>query len=78
MGFSLGQGGDRPIGGHGANDVAGHKYAPHWGRLHLKLGEAQVYTGSAKEAKEQFARAAQLDLARLKRRSLPVNRLTPE
>ena len=38
------------------------KYAPNWGRLHLKWGEALVYAGKKDEAKAQFARAAQLDL----------------
>ena len=38
------------------------KYAPSWGRLHLKWGEALVYAGKADEAKVQLARAAQLDL----------------
>jgi Flp pilus assembly protein TadD len=39
-----------------------NKYAPNWGRLHLKWGEALVYAGKRDEAKGQFARAAQLDL----------------
>jgi cytochrome c-type biogenesis protein CcmH/NrfG len=38
------------------------KYAPNWGRLHLKWGEALVYAGKKDEAKAQFVRAAQLDL----------------
>jgi tetratricopeptide (TPR) repeat protein len=38
------------------------KYAPHWGRLHLKWGEALTYAGKPAEAKGQFARAATLDL----------------
>ena len=38
------------------------KYAPNWGRLHLKWGEALVYAGKKDEAKAQFARAAALDL----------------
>jgi hypothetical protein len=38
------------------------KYAPNWGRLHLKWGEALVYEGKKDEAKNQFARAALLDL----------------
>ena len=38
------------------------KYAPNWGRLHLKWGEALVYAGKKDEAKTQFARAAALDL----------------
>jgi Tfp pilus assembly protein PilF len=38
------------------------KYAPNWGRLHLKWGEALAYSGKPAEAKAQFARAAMLDL----------------
>ena len=38
------------------------KYAPNWGRLHLKWGEALAYAGKKDEAAKQFARAAQLDL----------------
>jgi len=38
------------------------KYAPNWGRLHLKWGEALVYAGKPGGAKQQFARAAVLDL----------------
>ncbi len=38
------------------------KYAPNWGRLHLKWGEALGYAGKADEARKQFARAAALDL----------------
>jgi Tfp pilus assembly protein PilF len=38
------------------------KYAPHWGRLHLKWGEALAYAGKPDEAKAQLARAAALDL----------------
>jgi tetratricopeptide (TPR) repeat protein len=38
------------------------KYAPNWGRLHLKWGEALLYTGKTTEAQKQFARAAELDL----------------
>ncbi len=38
------------------------KYAPSWGRLHMKWGEALGYAGKKDEAKEQLARAAQLDL----------------
>jgi Flp pilus assembly protein TadD len=38
------------------------KYAPNWGRLHLKWGEALAYVGKKEEAKAQFARAAQLEL----------------
>ena len=38
------------------------KYAPNWGRLHLKWGEALWFAGKQDEAKAQFARAAALDL----------------
>jgi Tfp pilus assembly protein PilF len=38
------------------------KYAPNWGRLHLKWGEALYYAGKRDDAQKQFARAAQLDL----------------
>jgi hypothetical protein len=38
------------------------KYAPNWGRLHLKWGEALVYAGKKDEGEAQFARAAQLEL----------------
>jgi tetratricopeptide (TPR) repeat protein len=38
------------------------KYAPNWGRLHLKRGEALVYAGKKDEAGKQFAIAGGLDL----------------
>ena len=38
------------------------KFAPNWGRLHLKWGEALAYAGKKDEAKAQFACAAALDL----------------
>src|SRR5580704_47450 len=38
------------------------KYAPNWGRLHLKWGEALAFAGKPADAKAQFARAAALDL----------------
>jgi hypothetical protein len=38
------------------------KYAPNWGRLHLKWGEALIYAGKRDEAKAHFLRAATLDL----------------
>ena len=38
------------------------KYAPNWGRLHLKWGEALAYSGDKTEAAKHFARAAALDL----------------
>ena len=46
------------------------KYAPNWGRLHLKWGEALSYAGKRDEAKKQFARAAQLDLTPSERAQL--------
>jgi Tfp pilus assembly protein PilF len=42
--------------------AAADKYAPNWGRLHLKWGEALAYSGKPAEAKAQLARAAALDL----------------
>ena len=45
-----------------ANFAKADKYAPNWGRPHLRWGEALGYTGRKVEAKAQFARAAQLDL----------------
>jgi cytochrome c-type biogenesis protein CcmH/NrfG len=40
-----------------------NKHAPHWGRLHLKWGEALFYAGKHDDAKKQFAIAAGLDLS---------------
>ena len=39
------------------------KYAPNWGRLHLKWGEALFYVGNKDEANKQFAVATRLDLS---------------
>jgi hypothetical protein len=39
-----------------------NNYAPNWGRLHLKWGEALLYTGDKAGAAKQFALAARLDL----------------
>ena len=39
------------------------KYAPNWGRLHLKWGEALLWSGDKDGAKKQFATAAGLDLS---------------
>ena len=39
-----------------------NKYAPKWGRLHLKWGEALAYAGHKDAAKKQFAQAAALTL----------------
>jgi hypothetical protein len=49
------------------------KYAPNWGRLHLKWGEAPYYIGRKDEARDQFARAAQLDLAPAEKVELAMN-----
>ncbi len=38
------------------------KYAPNWGRLHLKWGEALMWSGDKDGAQKQFATAAMLDL----------------
>ena len=38
------------------------RYAPNWGRLHLKWGEALIYTGKNDEAREQYQKASMLDL----------------
>jgi cytochrome c-type biogenesis protein CcmH/NrfG len=40
-----------------------NKFAPNWGRLHLKWGEALFYAGQKTEAEKQFAVASQLDLS---------------
>ena len=47
------------------------KYAPRWGRLHLKWGQALTYAGKRDEAKAQFARAAALDLTPTEKSELP-------
>jgi Flp pilus assembly protein TadD len=39
------------------------KYAPNWGRLHLKWGEALLWSGDKDGAQKQFAIAAKLDLS---------------
>jgi len=46
------------------------KYAPNWGKLHLKWGEALVYAGKKDEAQKQFAIAAGLDLVQAEDRPL--------
>ena len=40
-----------------------NKYAPNWGRLHLKWGEALSYAGKKDEAQKQYGLAAGLDLS---------------
>jgi hypothetical protein len=39
------------------------KYAPNWGRLQLKWGEALAFAGKKDEAQKQFAIAAGLNLS---------------
>jgi Flp pilus assembly protein TadD len=39
-----------------------NKYAPNWGRLHLKWGEALLWSGDKSGAQKQFATAARLDM----------------
>jgi tetratricopeptide (TPR) repeat protein len=46
------------------------KYAPSWGRLHLKWGQALAYTGKRDEARAQFSRAAALDLTSSEKQEL--------
>ena len=38
------------------------KYAPNWGRLHLKWGEALGYAGHKDEAQKQYQIASTKDL----------------
>jgi hypothetical protein len=45
-----------------AKFVEANKYAPHWGRLHLKWGEALYWSGDKAGAAKQFAIASHLDL----------------
>ena len=45
-----------------AKFATANQYAPNWGRLHLKWGEALAYAGKKAEAQKHFARAAALDL----------------
>ena len=47
-----------------------NKYAPNWGRLHLKWGEALYFAGRKNEAGKQFATASSLDLSASDRASL--------
>jgi len=44
------------------DDAEAEKYAPNWGRLHLKWGESLAYSGNKEEAAKQFTRAAALYL----------------
>ena len=40
-----------------------NRYAPKWGRLHMKWGESLVALGRAEEAQKHLALAATLDLS---------------
>ena len=40
-----------------------NKYAPNWGRLHMKWGEALGYVGRRDEARAQYRIASTLDLS---------------
>jgi Flp pilus assembly protein TadD len=46
------------------------KYAPDWGRLHLKWGEALGYAGRKDEARAQYQMASTLDLTAADRAEL--------
>ena len=67
--FASGGPGDAAVLGAAANDPAlakfaeASKYAPNWGRQHLKWGEALFYAGQKGEAQKQFAIASRLDLS---------------
>jgi Flp pilus assembly protein TadD len=45
-----------------AKFAAAEKYAPNWGRLHLKWGEALVYAGHKDDARARYQKASTLDL----------------
>ncbi len=49
---------------------AADKYAPRWGRNHLRWGEALAKLGRADAAKAQFAAAAGMDLSTADRAEL--------
>jgi predicted negative regulator of RcsB-dependent stress response len=40
-----------------------NKYAPNWGRMHLKWGEALLWSGDTARARKQFALASRRDMA---------------
>jgi len=46
------------------------KFAPNWGRLHLKWGEALLWSGDRDGAAKQFAQAAALSLTQAERAQL--------
>ena len=39
------------------------KYAPNWGHLHLKWGEALAYAGKRNEGRAQYQIASTMDLS---------------
>jgi tetratricopeptide (TPR) repeat protein len=49
--------------GAAAEFADAEKYAPNWGRLHLKWGEALGYAGKKDDAQKQYALAAGLDMS---------------
>jgi hypothetical protein len=51
-----------PIGRSFAKFEEAAKYAPNWGRLHLKWGEGLWWSGDKAAAQKQFAIAGTLDL----------------
>jgi len=54
----------------GAETGPSAKVAPNWARLHLKWGEALLYSGRGGEAEKQFAIASNLDLSTSDRAAL--------
>lgn len=57
------------LGAPGVSEEA-NKYAPNWGRLHLKWGEALWWNGKRDDAKKQFAIASGLDLTPVEKSEL--------
>ncbi len=53
-----------------------NEYAPNWGRLHLKWGEALLWSGDKAGAKKQFAIAAGLWLTQAENSQLARMRST--
>jgi hypothetical protein len=51
-----------------------NRYAPNWGRLHLKWGEALGYVGRKDEARAQYRIASTLDLSVADKAELPGDR----
>ena len=46
------------------------RYAPNWGRLHMKWGEALLWSGDKDDARKQFVLAAGLFLTPVERAQL--------